>query len=56
MVRNRIKISGSFKGKRCTRRLSVKERRDVRTWAKTHGAKFTVKEYNSMLRRVLKSC
>jgi hypothetical protein len=38
------------------RRFTEKEKRDIRKWAKKHGAIFTVKEHNIMLKRVLKGC
>ncbi len=41
--------------KKC-RRFTAKEKRDVRKWAKKHGALFTAKEYSAMLGRVLKEC
>ena len=33
-------------------KFTAKDKRDIKSWAKKHGALFTMKEYNKMLRRV----
>jgi len=38
------------------KRFSAKDKREISRWAKSHGARFTMEEYNKMFRRVLKSC
>ena len=39
--------------KTCKRKFSKKDKKEIKSWAKKHGAIFTMKEYNKMLGRVL---
>ncbi len=42
--------------KKCKRKFTTKDKKGIKSWAKKHGAIFTMEEYNKMLKGVLKSC